>query len=171
MGKLNFPQQQQPDIEPDQLSLMVSNMAELEKMEPVNEPEEIRERLNFFFDWCSRKQLRPTVSLMCLCLGHPRQTLWTWQQRGGERGAMIDRAKQLLEALTETWLLTGKTNPVAGIFVLKSQFGFKDTVTIESATPAQPYANLTPSEIAERIKEDIPVDVEDAPQVAQNASD
>jgi hypothetical protein len=68
MGKLNFPQQQQPDIEPDQLSLMVSNMAELEKMEPVNEPEEIKERLNFFFDWCSRKRLRPTVSLMCLCL-------------------------------------------------------------------------------------------------------
>lgn len=164
MGRLNYPQQQQPDIEPDQLSLMVSNMAELERMEPVNEPEEIRERLDFFFDWCSRKQLRPTVSLMCLCLGHPRQTLWTWQQRGGERGALIDRAKQLLEALTETWLLTGKTNPVSGIFILKSQFGFKDTVTIESATPAQLYAHMTPEQIAERISQDIPIDDYDLPE-------
>ena len=101
---------------------------------------------------------------MCLCLGHPRQTLWTWQQRGGERGALIDRAKQLLEALTETWLLTGKTNPVAGIFVLKSQFGFKDTVTIESATPTQPYAHMTPDEIRRRIEEDIPIDDYNLPE-------
>ena len=158
MGKLNFPQQQQPDIEPDELSLMVLNMTELQKMEPVNEPKEIKERLNYFFDWCSRNQVRPTVSLMCLCLGHPRQTLWLWQQKGGERGALIDRAKQLLEALTETWLLTGKTNPVSGIFILKSQFGFKDTITIESATPTQSIASMTPEEIARAIEEDIPID-------------
>ena len=156
--KLNYPPQQQPDIEPGQLSLMVADMAELRKLSPVQTDAEIEARLDFFFDWCARKQMRPTVGLMCLCLGYSRQTLWNWQQRGGKRGELIDRAKQILEALTENWLLTGKTNPVSGIFILKAQFGFKDVINIETSAPTAPTAHMTPEEIARAIEADIPID-------------
>lgn len=151
--KLNYGNQVEPDIEPDQLSLMVSNMAELQEMEPANTAEEVEDRLKFFFQWCSRKQIRPTVSLMCLCLGHPRQTLWNWQRKGDKRGELIDRAKQLLEALVEQWMMCGKVNPVSGIFVMKAQFGFKDTLTIEPARPDPLQPTMTPDQIDEYLRE------------------
>lgn len=150
--KLNYPNQVQPDIEPDKLSLMVSDMAELQKLKPVKTDEEVEERLNFFFDWCSRKQLRPTVSLMCLCLGHPRQTLWTWQQRGDRRGVLVGRAKQVLESLTEQWMACGRINPVSGIFILKAAYGWRETLTIEALPrndSLQP--TMTPEEIRQAL--------------------
>lgn len=163
MGKQNWPTQQQPDIEPDKLALMVSNMAELQRMTPIQTEEELAERLEFFFAWCSQKQLRPTVSLMCLCLGHPRQTLWSWQQRGGKRGELITRAKGVLEALTEQWMSVGKINPISGIFLLKSQFGYKDTVTLEVSANNAITAQMTPEQVLERIEQDIPLDTPDTP--------
>lgn len=145
--KSNFPNAQEPDIEPDKLSLMVASMAELQKMQPVQTDDEVEERLQFFFDWCSRKQLRPTVSLMCLCLGYSRQTLWNWQQRGGRRGELIDRSKAVIEALTEQWMTCGRINPVSGIFILKANFGWRETVTIETVPRQDLAPHMTPDEI------------------------
>lgn len=156
--KLNYPSQVEPDISPSDLAVQVANYSELRELPDVNTPAEIQERINYFFSWCSRKQVRPTVSLMCLALHRSRQALWMWQQRGGEKGEIIDLAKAQLEALTETWLLTGKTNPVAGIFTLKAQFGYKDVVNIETNVSTHPAAHMTPEQILEQIEQDIPVD-------------
>lgn len=156
--KLNFPNQVEPDVSPTELSTQVANYSELRQLPDVKTPEEIKDRINFFFDWCSRKQVRPTVSLMCLALHKSRQALWELQQRGGIKGQIIDDAKRQLEAMLETWLLTGKTNPVSGIFLLKSQFAYKDTLTIEANTNTHPTAQMTPEQIAAQIEKDIPID-------------
>ena len=158
MGKLNYPNQQQPDIEPDKLAAMVTHMAELQSLEPVSNADDVAERLEFFFQWCAKKQLRPTVSLMCLCLGHHRQTLINWQNKGDRRGQLISRAKQVLESLTEQWMTCGRINPVSGIFILKAQFHWKEAITIETASPGQLRPQLTPAEVARQIEMDIPID-------------
>ena len=156
--KLNYGNQVQPDITPGELSAQVSDYAELQRLKPVQTDEETAERIDYFFRWCADRQIRPTVSLLGLCLGYSRQTMWNWQQKGGTRGALIDRAKQVLESLTESWLLAGRTNPVSGIFVLKSQFGYKDSISVEVSQANPLEAQLTPEEIAERIAADIPAD-------------
>ena len=152
--KLNYGNQVQPDIEPDQLSLMVTDMAELQGLKPVKTDDEVEDRLKFFFEWCSQKHIRPTVSLMCLCLGYSKQTLWNWQKKGGRRGELIDRAKQVLEALMEQWMTTGKINPVSGIFCLKAAFGWRDVMTIEAVPRRDPLLpDMTPDQIDAYLQE------------------
>lgn len=159
-SKGHYPAQVPPDIEPSALSAQIADLAELRSLPDVKTNEEIKERLDYFFQWCSKKQIRPTVSLMSLALHRSRQALWAAQQRGGELGLIIDDAKRVLEALTEQWLLNGKTNPVSGIFILKSQFGYRDVISVENTTPAQPTAQMTPEEVARQIEADIPLPID-----------
>ena len=162
----NYPTVAQPDIAPDRLAEMTKAMTLFEKLPPVETADEIEERINYMFDVCVQHELRPTVSMMCLALGHPRQTIWQWQQRDDRRGALIARAKSLLEALMEQWLVTGKINVVGGIFALKATHGWRDVVTFESVEPRRTSASMTPEQIAAAIERDIPIDIPE-PEAAE----
>lgn len=154
--KLNFPAQQQPDVTPTELSAQINAVEELRGLSQANTESEIAERLDFFFDWCAQRSVRPTVSLMCLALGHPRQTLWTWQKMGGAKGKLITEAKAVIEALLENWMVCGKVNPVSGIFILKANFGWKDTTTVELATEQTTPVTISAAEAYAAL--DVPYD-------------
>ena len=131
----NFPQVQAPAVSNEELSTMVKNIAELRKLPEINtkNPDEINERIDQFFEYCEKSGLRPTVSLLAAAIGVRRETLWRWEQEENARGKAIERAKGLLEALTEEWLSAGKISPPSGIFILKNHFGWKDSIELSAA--------------------------------------
>lgn len=158
--KLNYPTQQQPDLEPGDLSAMVSDFDELREQTYPQNDDEVEARIKWFFNWCIRHDRRPGVELLALALGTTRQTLWNWQQRDDRRGRAITQAKQVILSLLEQWGQCGKINPVSMIFLMKNHGAYRDQVEI-AATPQHALeAHMTPAEIASRIEQDIPIDDE-----------
>lgn len=127
----NFPNNQSIEVEPGEMSALVMKMDELRNLPFVREPDEIRERIRYYFQRCIDNDLRPGVEGLALSLGTTRQTLWNWQQEGGKRGELVTMAKQVLAALLENWGISGKINPAALCFLMKNHYGYSDNISIE----------------------------------------
>lgn len=153
--KSNWPQVQAPSVSNEEMSATVKNISELRKLPPIDtkDPDAINERIDHFFEYCVKSGLRPTVTLLAAACGVRRETLWKWEQAGDSRGKAIERAKGLLEALTEEWLAAGKISPPSGIFILKNHYGWRDNIEILAArtTPADSLPST--EEIIKRLPE------------------
>lgn len=148
----NYPNAQVPNVEPGETALMVERMEELRGWTPVRESEEVEQRVKDFFVWCIKNDLKPGVELLALSLGTSRQTLWNWQQEGSERGKIIDRAKQLIASMLEQWGLNNSLNVAAFCFLMKNNFGYSDSVTIDTSSNKVNMPTQTAAEIAARHK-------------------
>ena len=143
----NYPNAQQPDLKPGEMAALITNMEQLRALPVVREPNEVKERVRWFFQWCIDGEVRPGVELLALSLGCTRQTLLNWQHEGGVRGEVITAAKQAIAALTEQWGLTGKLNPAAFCFILKNHFNYVDSMVIDTS----PNKTNTPTQSAQQI--------------------
>jgi hypothetical protein len=152
----NLPAAQQPDITPEQMCEMVGSIEKLRELPKCNwnDPDELEARVKYFFEFCIERQLRPGVELLALCIGVSRISLWKWQQAGGAKGEIIDRAKAVIAALLEQWSLQGKLNPTTSIFLLKNHFGYRDEQTLE----VTPVNKLEALPTAEQVVKMIPQD-------------
>ena len=121
-------------------------------MPAVRETDAVRERVKWFFEWCSERDIRPGVELLALSLGCTRQTLLNWQHEGSDRGHIIDAAKQVIAALTEQWGLTNSLNVAAFCFIMKNNYGYSDSVTIDTEQNKVNVPTRTAAEIMERHK-------------------
>ncbi|WP_195274785.1 terminase small subunit [Blautia massiliensis (ex Durand et al. 2017)] len=149
----NFPNAQQPDVEPGETGELVSSIEELRALPAVREYSEVAERVKWFFQWCADHDLRPGVELLALSLGCSRQTLLNWQHEGSDRGHVIDTAKQVIAALTEQWGLTNRLNVAAFCFLMKNNYGYSDSVTIDTVQNQSNIPTRTAAEIADRYKD------------------
>ena len=81
--------------------------------------------------------MKPTVAGMGMALGLDRRRLWeikvgATQGRGeidtlpGEVRDSIKKAYSLMENMWESYMNSGKINPVSGIFLGKNNFGYQD---------------------------------------------
>ena len=87
----NFPNAQLPDMSPGEMASAISEQLELANWERIDitQSERIGERIEEYFRWCIQKDHKPHVEEMALALGTTRQTLWNWQQQGGQRGEIV----------------------------------------------------------------------------------
>ena len=101
--------------------------------------EAVQERIRDYFQLCADNDMKPSFAGMALALnGHSRQWLWAVcnNQPVNGQGDMcalppatsdaIKKARFLLENLWESYMSSGKVNPVAGIFLGKNNFGYQD---------------------------------------------
>ena len=153
------------DLEPgDNTRIMQVNMAIFNMKDiDLTDVEAVENRLNEFFMLYAQADLKPTVAGMAMALnGMSRQTLWaiTHDAPLGGRGNYstlppsvtdtIKKAYFLLENLWESYMNSGKVNPVAGIFLGKNNYGYQDK-TEYVLTPNQQNDNdYSADEIRER---------------------
>ena len=95
-------------------------------------------RINEFFMLYARNDMKPTVAGLGLALnGMDRRRLWeiktgNYQPRSKledlphEVSDSIKKAYKMMENLWETYMNSGKVNPVSGIFLGKNNFGYQD---------------------------------------------
>ena len=138
---------------------MVNKLLELYKKPPVKTDAECEERIEWFFEWCSRTDTKPSVTGMAAALGVDRGTLWDWEtgrQLGStNRHDIIKRAKIMLNMYLEEMSQNGKVNPAIAIFLLKNHFGYRDVQDV-NITPVVP---LGTDKTADQIMADLPDDV------------
>lgn len=111
--------------------LMVFNT--FRRMPPVHkdEIEEIKKRLDDYFGICAENGIIPTVEAMGLIFGISRQTIWKWQKSDCEAGRIVERAKEVINAMIATATINGKVNPVYSIWLQKNHFGYSDIQTLQ----------------------------------------
>ena len=117
------------------VQMAIYNMPDID----MHDVEQVEQRLNDYFELYASNDMKPTVAGMALCLnGMHRRTLWSIvnNQPTGGAGYMtalpqdvanaIKKAYFLLENLWESYMNSGKINPVSGIFLGKNNYGYQD---------------------------------------------
>jgi hypothetical protein len=103
----------------------------------IKNPEEVQQRVNDYFKLYASYDMKPTVAGLGMALGMDRRRLWeikTGALVGGQSQQhlppetldIIKKAYKLMENLWETYMNSGKINPVSGIFLGKNNFGYLD---------------------------------------------
>ena len=128
------------NLEPgDNTKFLTVNMAlfNMDKID-MTDVDAVQNRLNDFFILYGQNDMKPTVAGMAMALGWSRQQLWAVAHDAplGGRGNFstlpqsttdaIKKAYFLLENLWESYMNSGKVNPVSGIFLGKNNYGYQD---------------------------------------------
>lgn len=155
---------QRPDrtiqTEPGDNTKYIRHNMMLYELEPLalDDPAEIKERTQTYFEICAQNDMKPSVAGYALALGISRQELWNIVS--GKRvkpAGVIDALKRpylVLNAQMEDYMQNGKVNPVTGIFLSKNHFGYQDKQEIEVA--AKQDAESSPEELDMKYRDAIP---------------
>lgn len=101
----------------------------------IKNPEEVQQRVNDYFKLYASYDMKPTVAGLGMALGMDRRRLWeiktgnyttSTPKLSPEVEDTIKKAYKLMENLWETYMNSGKINPVSGIFLGKNNFGYQD---------------------------------------------
>ena len=113
----------------EDISRCIKNCMTFYGLPIVQDDEECRQRLEWFFDTCGRTGQLPTVEKMVMSLGAVKSTVWEWEQGNGcssARANLIKKAKEFIASFESEMVTEGKINPVVYIFRAKNYFGMKD---------------------------------------------
>lgn len=106
----------------------------------LTDTEQVRDRINTYFDICFKSDFKPTVSSLASVLGLNRRELYGLLVQDANRFNylvskinddtlyLIKKAYGSMEQLWESYMLNGKINPVSGIFLGKNHYGYVDKV-------------------------------------------
>ena len=143
--------------EPGDNSKYLGHALTINRMPLVNldDPEEVRERCNWYFDFCFANDVKPTVSGLCNAFKISRQALLQWKNgtfRKDTHQAIILEAYAIMEELWEHYMQNGKINPVSAIFLAKNNFGYADKQEYV-LTPNQQQETIDPATIEAKYAE------------------
>lgn len=148
----------------DNTKILEVNMALLNFPDiDLKDVEQVKQRLNDYFLLYAQADLKPTVVGMAIALnGHNRQWLWalTHDQPVNGQGYkvslpsevsdVIKKAYFLMENQWETYMNSGKINPVSGIFLGKNNFGYQDKTEYVVTPNVQPDNEYNAEDIRSR---------------------
>ena len=122
----------------------------------LKKPEEVKERINLFYDMCFQNDFKPTVASYAASFGYSRKELWALlNKQEGHRNwnniptltlDYIKKGYSSLEQLWEYYMQNGKINPVSGIFLGKNNFGYVD----KTEHVIEPRATLNESDLEQK---------------------
>lgn len=117
----------------------VSCISELAKYGKPKNEEELKERIQKYFDFCANHDFRPGIESLSLALGVDRTTFWRWCNmdiKTSQRWSDICKvARQSIVAFTEAAANSGHLSPPIAIFSLKNIANYKDAISFEDVTP------------------------------------
>ena len=153
-----------PQTEPGDNKKYISHSLKLAKLGKVDlkSPENVEERIFQYFQICADDDMKPSVSGLALAMGIDR--VYLWELREGRKGKipavanLLKKAVQILDLQMTDYMQNGKINPVAGIFLMKNNFGYTDEQKLV-VQPEQPLGAVEgPKKIEEKYAESVVID-------------
>lgn len=126
----------------------------------ISDAKQVADRIELYFHYCVENDRRPQVVGMCNWLGINRQTLNEWKNgvtRRETHGDIIKRAYGVIEEMWTDFMLYGKVNPPAGIFLAKNWFNYSDAQEIV-VTPNDPLQGMDTETARKRLIDAIPAE-------------
>ena len=142
------------EVEPNSTADILQKMQLLYSQPRAKTEEEITQRLQwYFFEYCVKFQMKPTIDGCAMALGIHRDTLNNWEH--GESGSfkldVAKKCKQLVKLFMESATMEGKLNPIVWMFYGKNYFGMVDKQEMV-LTPNRSEGDTDVSAIQERLK-------------------
>lgn len=137
----NFPNAAKPQATPQEIGELVGIMDELRKLPPVNknEPEQVKERLDFYFRYCAENGIKCSVEGMVMATGRSRQTLWEWENDPKSKsGELVRRAKEAINAMLVQWAMDSKMPFPYAIWLQKNHYQYTENKILEIKTATEP---------------------------------
>ena len=148
------------------LNIELMNMPSID----LNDVEQVNQRIKDYFVLYANYDMKPTVAGLGMALGLDRRRLWeikTDSYRHDKPNlppAVADSIKKayfLMENLWESYMNSGKINPVSGIFLGKNNFGYQDK-TEYVVTPNTQHDDYDPEDIRRRyLTDSVPINSDD----------
>lgn len=126
----------------------------------ISDPEQVKNRIGEYFQFCSDNDRRPQIVGLCNWLGISRQALNEWKNgdvRSSTHGDIIKKAYDVMEEMWTDYMQYGKISPPTAIFLAKNWYGYKDVADVV-VTPNNPMKDLDADQARKRITDAIPVD-------------
>lgn len=128
----------------------------------MSDPVAVEKRVGEFFDICEQNDMKPSVAGLAVALGMDRSSLLRYRQgiigKNEDVRTTLKRAVDLLDLQMSDYMQNGKINPVAGIFLMKNNFGYTDKQEV-IVTPSAPLGDQSDDgKLAERYNDAIVVD-------------
>lgn len=127
----------------------------------ISDPKQVEDRIKLYFNHCVENDRKPTIVSMANWLGISRDTLNSWKRgefRSETHTPIIKKAFAVLEEQWADYMMNGKINPAAGIFIGKNWYQYADAQQIV-VTPSDPYAKEKPDDIRQRYLEGVQNDI------------
>ena len=97
----------------------------------IQDPDAVQDRIKEYFELCMANDMKPTIPELGMAFGHNRD--WILRIVYGKHVTLNDisvgyfqAAFNMINGQLEQYMLNGDTNVVAGIFIAKNNFGYKD---------------------------------------------
>lgn len=139
--KSNFPNAAQPKATPAEIGGLVSITDELRRLPPIekNNPEGVRERLDYYFRYCAENGVKCSVEGMVLATGRSRQTLWEWENDPKSKsGELVRRAKEAINTMLVQWAMDSKMPFPYAIWLQKNHYQYTENKVLEIKTAIEP---------------------------------
>ena len=111
----------------------------------TSDGKQVEMRLNEYFQLCADYDMKPAVSGCAMALGISRSTFNRWcngSLRAETHSDSVKKAHEMLDNMMENYMMNGKINPVAGIFLMKNNHGYSDQQEVV-LTPKNPLGEAT----------------------------
>lgn len=141
------------------VNIQILNMPDVD----MDDAMAVAQRLTDYFNLYAQHDMKPTVAGMAMALnGMSRQMLWAIVNDRPTGGAgynaalprkvadTIKKAYKMMETLWENYMISGKINPVSGIFLGKNNFGYQDKTEYVLTPNAQQESDYSPEDIKQR---------------------
>lgn len=119
----------------------------------ISDPQQVENRIRQYFEYCAQEDIKPRVSGMANWLGVHRDVLNRWKNGKDRRGQgyseMMLKYMGLMEELWESYMLDGKVNTVAGIFLGKIMFGYREPTEVIVSQGQPVVEQVDPKQIEE----------------------
>lgn len=109
--------------------------------------QDVADRVRLYFELCIEDDMKPTFAGFCLAMGMGRSSMTdVLNGRANnyipeETRALLEQCYYMLTAETEQFMVDGKINPVAGIFLMRNNMGYTNdestTLKIETQEKKQ----------------------------------
>ena len=149
------------------------DMLNLPKLD-TGDREQVVDRINWYFKKCQEYMVKPGVAGLCAAIGISRAEWWNWGN-GTHRDYkdIVERVRAILDSFMECYMQQGRINPVAGIFLMKNNFGYTDKNEVVVTPNQNPLGEgKSAEELARKYSEDAYIDdlEEKYPEIEDNSN-
>lgn len=113
----------------EKMKHIAQSLTELNQLGECRTDEDVRDRVDLYFDFCGRTGIRPAIEGLALALNVDRTTVYRWrkgQNCSPERERIIKQATQYIYAFLEALGLSGQLNPAAFVWCSKNWMSYRD---------------------------------------------
>ena len=138
------------------------NLAMFDWKKPdMRDETQVVQRILDYFQLCADNDMKPSVAGMALAFDVDRHMIYEWANGGkGSKQlsdysvAALKKAYKILNAQMEDYMQNGKINPVAGIFLMKNNMGYKDQQDVVLKPGSPMGERLSDDELQKKYLED-----------------